>query len=449
MKKIKIRNILCFALIAIAPLLFLSGCENYQFYTKEKTNKTAPSFLYSVNNDIETFANKLGTKIQDAMTPPASGTPVDVGNVFDITDYQNDVPAQNLLDNEILNFARKINLQGLFASSFYQLAKEDLNQGYFDMSFLVNGILTDEQNAQLKNFFVEKESKTDNQIVYKYKLTGNEVDAMNLPVQVVNDETYVDNVDNAIKELGNNLRLEVNKQSSGSTRIKITPNFATPTDGEIAVSLNKHSLTDCRSEIVNYTDNGVLKQMVVLRYETSSGDKFTKTIEFVNTGTTIQKKITKYNGNDVDVQNLIGSYFYAYAVGKNSTLDVVGEYTINYDPLHSFISVYSNTNKTRLEYFKVASGELIGRLSVVGNRNRTVINVIIDTNLETGVIKYDYQTNTTDYVKLANEENLSNAFCMITKQERSVASTKPSAEILNYTVSLTGIAIDRANVIKE
>lgn len=430
MKKIKMKNLLCGALICVVPALMFAGCDEI-YYTRTLTNKTATEFLTSILNDIKTFSGNINKAIETALSTEESP--------FDVQSIKQDKSTYDLLNSKVLNFAQKINIDGLFATCIYQMATENIKQEFFDMSFLSKN-----PNNQLKNFFVETESTINSKTIYKYKLTGEETKALNLPVTSASNPDLVDNIDAQIKTWGNNLQFVVtNGQGLASKNISINAVFSMPTDAEIELSLGNKE--DCAYKIEGNK---------ITVYYTDGSNPLTKVVEFNTTSEGVEKRVTKYNGDTRIDKTLRGqSYNYTLKIDDKSEINILGNYTISYDSMNSYISCdvkHSNTNKTKFEYFKTQSGELIGRIFNKETSGRSVANMIINTDLQTGLIKYDYQKGTTTYKALSEETNLSNAFCAITDEDKKLVSSNPTgAEILNYTINDKGIFVNRAKAVEE
>lgn len=401
------KKFLCAVMLCVLPVGLLCGCSSSTMLMKTSTNKSAPDFLYALNHSQQNFKNNIASWVNNSE---------DYG-----TALKADENASTILANKVWPMVEKANDENLFALLAYNMALEGQDNGFFDVSFL-----SEETSPLLQSFFIEKLKVDGQTTVYVAKLNGTETAGLNLPMPKASKTDFVDIADTAIKQLGNYLKIEVT-QSERSCKVDIGTMFKMPTEAEVTTAIRNLGITPA----YNPTE-----QMVALKY-TADGITYTKEVKFgVSTSGETTKTVTRYLGDRLADQTIVDGKEYSYFLetSASSSRDVLWEYELTFSKNDSglYCQQKQGNHYVWTEYFLAESGEIVGRLKESTLSQRVVVDLLFESNLSSGAIKYNFQRAGvgSSSTKLLRAENvLSTTFCDITDTENTLALNNPSTKV--------------------
>ena len=419
------KKVLCALLVAVLPIGLLAGCGESNILNKIATNKNAPDFLYSIMGTLENFQANIKNQS------------LNVDGYLE--DLSADETASTIYSQTIWPMLEKANDENLFAFLAYNMARQNYKNGFYDLSFLSNT-----QSPYLDSFFLEKLKSENGKVVYVGKLAGVESEALNLPLPTTNITTFIDNADTVIKKLGNHLSVTV-EYNALSTKVKVGSMFLMPTEDELITAIGTKDMDYVYDQINN---------TILLKYS-ESGVTYTKEVKFeVDVSGSTIKTVTRYAGDKIAQPNLSDGKAYTYSLktSNSSNRDLVWEYELTFSENDSGIYAQQKQGNHFVvsEYYLTHSGEIVARISESTSAKRVTIDLLIESNLSEGQIKYNQQSSSIkDKIipKLLSRENaLLSTFCDITEKENKLALNNNSnnVKILKYDINAEKIAIEYA-----
>ena len=435
MKKLFVALMVC-----TLPVLALTGCTDSPILNKFATSKNGPDFLCAVSDKLGTFKANIENKmIADVAGEEGEEGEADSEVGFDFSAFSNDETAKVIWQDDVWAAVDKANTENMFAMVAYNIYEKNQDFSYADLSFM-----SSTESDTLKDFYIEKTNSVNGTNTYIANLTGFEDPSLNLPVPQVSNPDLVDRADDVIKQLGNYLEFTVSKRDI-STEIKVDTGFVMPTEQEVQ---NAKAGTDVLYQMLETNS-------VALIYD-HENQTYTKLVTFaVQPNGDVKKFVKKYEGDVTQTGNYAGGQEYEYTleVADGARYDVCCDYTIVYSAADGGVFCQQkreNNAYTWAEYYLVETAELVGRIKENTVGGRTTIDLLINQDLISGSIKYNYQRssiskNTTQ--NLRNEQVLRKDFTAFTQEEISVAKSNSAlnAQILSYVITEDKLAINYAS----
>ncbi|MBR5226665.1 MAG: hypothetical protein IKV69_01165, partial [Clostridia bacterium] len=146
-------------------------------------------------------------------------------------------------------------------------------------------------------------------------------------------------------------------------------------------------------------------------------------------------------------------YEYTLKPAENAKYDVCCDYTITYSAGDGGVFCQQkreNNSYTWAEYYLVESAEIVGRIKQNNVSYRTTIDLLLNQDLISGSIKYNFQRSSISKNNssfLRDEQVLRNDFSLFTEEEITVAKSNSAlnAQILTYVISEDKLAVNYAS----
>ncbi|MBR3790502.1 MAG: hypothetical protein IKK20_01710 [Clostridia bacterium] len=429
------KKFLCRILVCAMPLAMLAGCTGVELLSKTQASQNAANFTFAISQDLAEFQANVAQKIADN-----AGLPVEEA-AFDFSALSLDDGAEEIYHNTTWDLIEKTNAENLFALSAFHIFETNYNFNQYDISFL-----SSVESDALKSFCIQKAGTNGTKTVFLGKLSGLEGQDLNLPVATPSQTTFVDRADDVIKQLGNNVKFEVDR-TDVSTRINIMPSFVMPTQDEVLQAIGTADIT------ANFED--IEENKITLVY-TANDETYSKEIVFEpNAEGVMEKKVLRYTGDKINDPSIAiaNEYSYTLALAPNAPYEIFGDYEISFGAAEGGIycrHTLPNQNiATICEYYVVKTGEIVARIkntTTMGLMNATTIDLLIESNLSQGKIKYAFQKLGETAGTLRNEPVLTKNFCDITEAEYALAgqTTTLNVEIVAFEITDTKFNVTRA-----
>jgi hypothetical protein len=363
----------------------------------------------------------------------------DAKPAFDFSALSGDEMASTVWQQNVWEMVDKANTENMFAMMAYNIYEKNQDFAYADLSFMSNT-----PSETLKNFYIEKTNSVNGTSTYITHLSGLEDPSLNLPVPRASEPELVDRADDVIKQLGNYLEFNVSKRDI-STEIKIDTGFVMPTEQDVQ---NARAGTDILYQMME--SNQVA---IICDHENQT---YTKLVTFtVQPNGEVKKFVKKLDGDATQTGNLTGGLDYEYTLepAENAKYDICCDYTITYSAGDGGVFCQQkreNNAYTWAEYYLVETAELVGRIKQNNVSHRTTIDLLLNQDLISGSIKYNFQRssiskNTTSFLR--DEQVLRNDFTLFTQDEITVAKSNSAlnAQILSYVISEDKLAVNYAS----
>lgn len=433
MKKLFVMLMVC-----VLPLLALAGCGDNPILNKFATSKNGPDFLCMVSDKLKTFKSNIENKMVST-AEELEGEEPEINNVFDFSALTNDELATTVWQTNVWNVMDKANTENMFAMVAYNVYEKDQTFAYADLSFM-----SETQSSTLKNFYIEKTNAVNGTNTYIAHLSGLEDASLNLPIPKASKPELVDRADNVIKQLGNYLKFTVAKRDI-STEIKVGTGFYMPNHEEVQ---NAYAGTDILCQMLETNS-------IALIYD-HQDTTYTKVVTFaVQPNGDIKKFVKKFEGNVIDTGNFSGGAEYEYTLEapEGAKYDICCDYTITYSAGDGGVYCQqkrANNSYTWAEYYLVETAEIVGRVKQNNVGYRTTVDLLLNQDLISGNIKYNFQrasvSNSTSQF-LRNEQSLRKDFTNFTEEEINVAKSNSAlnAQILSYVITEDKLAVNYAS----
>lgn len=428
------KKFLCGILVCAMPLAMLAGCGSVEMLAKSPTSLNAANFTYSITESLAEYKANVDKKIADNAGLPAEET------AFDFSALSSDDGAEEIFHNTTWNMIEKANAENMFALAAYHLFEIGKQYNHYDMSFL-----STTQSDYLKSFLIQKSGVDGAKTIYFGKLTGFEDAALNLPVPVPSKTTFVDAADAVINQLGNNVKFEAYRTES-SIRIGVQPAFSMPTETDVKRAIGTQDIS------YEYDAENQTITLVYLANDTT----YSKKILFETNGDgVVEKSVMRFAGDVIDNPDLslADEYSYALELAENAKYDIFGDYEISFSAAEGGIYCRHNPLNENLatisEYYLTKTGEIVARIkqtTTMGLMNATTIDLLIESSLSQGKMKYAFQKIGETVGTLRNEPVLTKNFCDITDAQRALAeqTTSLNVEIVAFEITDTKLSVDRA-----
>ena len=423
-------------MVCTLPILALTGCGETPLLNKFATSKNGPDFLCMVSDKLNTFKSNIQNKM---IAPVEEVEGEDTEPKFDFSQLSSDEAASVVWQQNVWETIDKTNTENMFAMMAYNIYEKNQDFAYADLSFM-----STTQSDTLKNFYIEKTNSVNGTSTYITHLTGLEDPSLNLPVPQASKPELVDRADEVIKQLGNYLEFMVSKRDI-STEIKIDTGFVMPTEQDVQAA---RAGTDILYQMME-------SNQVAIIYD-HENQTYTKLVTFsTQPNGEVKKFVKKLDGDATKTGNLTGGLDYEYTLkpAENAKYDVCCDYTITYSAGDGGVFCQQkreNNSYTWAEYYLVESAEIVGRIKQNNVSYRTTIDLLLNQDLISGSIKYNFQRSSISKNNssfLRDEQVLRNDFSLFTEEEITVAKSNSAlnAQILTYVISEDKLAVNYAS----
>lgn len=433
------KKLLAMLMVCALPILALTGCGESPILNKFATSKNGPDFLCMVSDKLSTFKTNIQNKMTAPVQEPEGEGEEETLPTFDFSALSTDEAATTIWQDKVWEMVDKANTENMFAMMAYNIYEKDQNFAYADLSFM-----SSVQSDTLKNFYIEKTNSTNGTSTYISRLTGLEDPNLNLPVPQASKPELVDRADDVIKQLGNYLEFTVSKRDI-STEIKIDTGFVMPTEQDVQ---NARAGTDILYQMME-------SNQVAIIYD-HENQTYTKLVTFsVQPNGEVKKFVKKFDGDVTQTGNTTGGLDYEYTLeaAENAKYDVCCDYTITYSAGDGGVFCQQkreNNAYTWAEYYLVETAEIVGRIKQNNVSYRTTIDLLLNQDLISGSIKYNFQRASLSNKSssfLRDEQVLRKDFTNFTQDEITVAKSNSAlnAQILAYVISEDKLAVNYAS----
>ena len=433
------KKLLAMLMVCTLPILALTGCGESPILNKFATSKNGPDFLCMVSDKLSTFKTNIQNKMTAPVQEPEGEGEEETLPAFDFSALSTDEAATTIWQDKVWEIVDKANTENMFAMMAYNIYEKDQNFAYADLSFISRV-----QSDTLKNFYIEKTNSTNGTSTYISRLTGLEDPNLNLPVPQASKPELVDRADDVIKQLGNYLEFTVSKRDI-STEIKIDTGFVMPTEQDVQ---NARAGTDILYQMME-------SNQVAIIYD-HENQTYTKLVTFsTQPNGEVKKFVKKLDGDVTKTGNTTGGLDYEYTLeaAENAKYDVCCDYTITYSAGDGGVFCQQkreNNAYTWAEYYLVETAEIVGRIKQNNVSYRTTIDLLLNQDLISGSIKYNFQRASLSNKSssfLRDEQVLRKDFTNFTQDEITVAKSNSAlnAQILAYVISEDKLAVNYAS----
>ncbi|MBQ2713857.1 MAG: hypothetical protein IJF22_02670 [Clostridia bacterium] len=434
------KKLLAMLMVCTLPILALTGCGESPLLNKFATSKNGPDFLCMVSDKLSTFKTNIQNKMTAPVQQPEGEGEEETTPTFDFSALSGDEAASSVWQDKVWEVVDKANTENMFAMMAYNIYEKNQDFAYADLSFM-----STTESEILKDFYIEKTNSVNGTSTYISHLSGLEAPSLNLPVPHASKPELVDRADDVIKQLGNYLEFTVSKRDI-STEIKIDAGFVMPTEQDVQKA---RAGTDILYQMM------VESNQVVIIYD-HENQTYTKLVTFtVQPNGEVKKFVKKLDGDATQTGNLTGGIDYEYTLkpAENAKYDICCDYTITYSAGDGGVFCQQkreNNAYTWAEYYLVETAELVGRIKQNNVSHRTTIDLLLNQDLISGSIKYNFQRssiskNTTAFLR--DEQVLRKDFTLFTQDEIAVAKSNSAlnAQILAYVISEDKLRVDYAS----
>ena len=400
-------------LLFIVPMFVLAGCGGSSLLQKTSTTKTPLGFISSVSSTINGFKDLTESDDYNTNDLKYSGA-----------DYDNYETCWDIIQST--------NKQLLFALTAYDMYEMQKDRGFYDLSCLGGA---EEDNLNNFNLVKDTVNSTDSQLIYLYKLSGNEASDF-LPSPTPNMEHYIDTLDLGtfdgvdISTWGNWIRFTV--KLANTNTITIEPVFIFPTAEEVPEVED----TERGLKIVREGE----KSRITVVYNVG-GVTYSKRVSFITDEIekTTTKQVDYFVGDILEAGSSAGdelapkSYFYELK-STSEELFLCGKYEISFDRANSNLYCktpgYNDSKRVSIEIFKMHTGEIITRyIKPLEGVQLQQVDFILYPDLISGSIKTERAT-TISFTRIGVDDGymFDHTYGMVTEADRN--SVNPIREFL-------------------
>ena len=428
------KKLFCAMLACAMPIAMLSGCGGIEMLAKTSTSLNAANFTYSIAQSLADFKANVAQKIADntGLSPDETA--------FDFSALSQDDRAQEIYHTTAWDLIEKNNAENMFALAAFNIFEIGASFNFYDMSFL-----SETESDHLSSFLIQRAGTSGAKTIFLGKLTGFESADLNLPVPKASTNAYVDAADAVINQLGNNVKFEVYR-TDASTRIGVQPAFTMPTEREVKLAIGAQDI-----EYAFDAEN----QTITLVYVANDTTYSKKILFETNADGVVEKSVMRFAGDLIanPTLSLANEYSYSLELAPNAKYDIFGEYDIAFSAAESGIYCRHNPLGENLatisEYYLTKTGEIVARIketTTMGIMNATTLDLLIESSLSQGKIKYVFQKIGETSGTLRNEAVLTKNFCDITAVQRALAeqTTSLNVEIVAFEITDAKLSVERA-----